>query len=113
VVEGSGFLAVYLTGLVLGSRPIPAKRTITAFHGGLALVAQLSMFLALGLLVFPSQLGSVALEGTALTLVLAVVARPAATFASTAFARFSIAERVLISWAGLKEPCRWCWPRSP
>ena len=57
VLHGSGFLAAYLAGLVLGSARIPAKQTVTVFHEGLAWVAQIAMFLALGLLVFPSQLG--------------------------------------------------------
>jgi cell volume regulation protein A len=60
------------------------------------------MFLALGLLVFPSDLGDVALEGTALALVLVLVARPLATFLSTAFDRFSTTERVVLGWAGLR-----------
>ena len=103
VLGGSGFLAIYLTGLALGtSRVTPAKRTITNFHVGLAWVAQLSMFLTLGLLVFPSQLGSIAAEGTLLALVLAFVARPLATLASTFLAGFSVAERVVLAWAGLR-----------
>src|SRR5204863_1490838 len=54
-LHGSGFLAVYLAGLWLGSVPIPAKRAVTVFHQGLAWVAQVTMFPVLGLLVFPSQ----------------------------------------------------------
>jgi len=60
-LHGSGFLAVYLAGLSLGSATLPAERTIVSFHQGLGWVAQVTMFLTLGLLVFPSQLGSVAL----------------------------------------------------
>jgi cell volume regulation protein A len=101
-LHGSGFLAVYVAGLVLGTLPIPAKRAVTVFHQGLALVAQVAMFVVLGLLVFPSQLGDVALEGTILALVIVFVARPIATFASTAFARFTVAERTVIAWAGLR-----------
>ncbi len=101
-IEGSGFLAVYLVGLALGSANIPAKQTVTSFHVGLAWVAQLTMFLALGLLIFPSQLADVALEGTILALVIAFVARPAATFVATAFDRFSFEERVVLGWAGLR-----------
>jgi potassium/hydrogen antiporter len=102
VLHGSGFLAAYLAGLVLGSSNIPARRTVTVFHQGLAWVAQITMFLALGLLVFPSQLGEVALDGTALALLLVFVARPVATFVSTAFERFTAAERVVLGWAGLR-----------
>jgi potassium/hydrogen antiporter len=99
---GSGFLAVYLAGLALGSASLPAKRTITIFHQGLASVAQLTMFVALGLLVFPSQLGGVALEGTALALVLMLVARPAAAWLATAIGPYSAAERIVLGWAGLR-----------
>ena len=101
-LHGSGFLAVYIAGLVLGSTRLPAKRTVTVFHQGLGWVAQIAMFMALGLLVFPSALGDVAVEGTALALVLVFVARPLATFVSTAFDRFSLAERVVLGWAGLR-----------
>ena len=102
VLGGSGFLAVYLAGLVLGASPIPARRTITAFHDGLAWVAQLALFLTLGLLVFPSQLGAIAVEGMVLALVLALMARPVASLASTAFARLTVQERILLGWAGLR-----------
>jgi potassium/hydrogen antiporter len=101
-LHGSGFLAVYLAGLVLGSVPIPAKRAVRIFHQGLALVAQVTMFVVLGLLVFPSQLDQVALEGTALALVLVFLARPIATLLVTAFARFSLAEQSVLAWAGLR-----------
>jgi potassium/hydrogen antiporter len=101
-LHGSGFLAVYIAGLVLGTARIPAKRTVTVFHQGLAWVAQIAMFLSLGLLVFPSELDTVALEGTALALVLVLLARPVATFVSTAVDRFSTADRVVLGWAGLR-----------
>ncbi|MEA2467209.1 MAG: potassium/hydrogen antiporter, partial [Thermoleophilaceae bacterium] len=101
-VHGSGFLAVYLAGLMLGSAPIPAKSTVTTFHQGLAWVAQLTMFMVLGLLVFPSQLGPVALEGTALALVLVFVARPVATALATLGLGFDWRERVVLGWAGLR-----------
>ena len=101
-IDGSGFLAVYLAGLMLGGANIPAKQTITTFHVGLAWVAQLTMFVALGLLIFPSQVLDVALEGTLLALVVAFVARPLATLAATAFEQFSMAERLVLGWAGLR-----------
>jgi cell volume regulation protein A len=101
-LEGSGFLAVYLAGLFLGSVAIPARRTVTVFHQGLALVAQVTMFVVLGLLVFPSQLGNVALEGTVLALVLVFVARPLATIVTTAWARFTLREQSVLAWAGLR-----------
>jgi cell volume regulation protein A len=101
-IHGSGFLAVYLVGLMLGSAPIPARQTIAAFHEGMAWVAQLTMFLVLGLLVFPSQLWDVALEGTVLALVLVFVARPVATVLSTAPFGFTAREQAVLGWAGLR-----------
>jgi cell volume regulation protein A len=101
-LHGSGFFAVYLTGLILGGATIPAKVTVRIFHQGLAWVAQVSLFIVLGLLVFPSQLGDVALKGTLLALILALVARPAAVFLSTPFAGYSVAERAVLGWAGLR-----------
>lgn len=102
VAHGSGFLAVYLAGLVLGSGAVPAKRTMITFHQGLGWVAQVVLFLTLGLLVFPSQLGDVALEGTALALILVFVARPLGAALATLPAGFSWAERLALGWAGLR-----------
>ena len=101
-IDGSGFLAVYLAGLALGGAHIPAKRTVTAFHEGLAWVAQITLFLTLGLLVFPSQLGDVLVEGTLIGLVVAFVARPLATALATAFGRYDARERLVLGWAGLR-----------
>jgi cell volume regulation protein A len=101
-IHGSGFLAVYLAGLVLGSAPIPARQTIATFHEGLAWVAQLAMFMVLGLLVFPSDLGGVAFEGTVVALVLVLVARPLSTFLATLPFGFSPREQFVLGWAGLR-----------
>lgn len=101
-LDGSGFLAVYLAALALGGAAIPAKQTMTVFHQGLAWVAQLAMFVVLGLLVFPSQLGGVALQGTALALVLMFVARPLATWLATVLGDYDTSERIVLGWAGLR-----------
>jgi potassium/hydrogen antiporter len=102
VLHGSGFMAVYLAGLTLGGAAIPAKRTVTAFHDGLGWVAQLAMFLTLGLLVFPSELGDVAIEGAVLAIVVVVIARPLAAFIATAPLGFSRGEQLVLGWAGLR-----------
>ena len=101
-LHGSGFLAVYVVGLALGSAAIPAKRTITTFHAGMGWLAQVGMFLTLGLLVFPSQLAAVAAEGTVLAVVVAVVARPVAVAVATVAAGFTWPERLVLGWAGLR-----------
>jgi cell volume regulation protein A len=101
-LDGSGFLAVYLAGLALGSGNLPAKRTVTAFHEGLAWVAQLAMFLTLGLLVFPAQLDEVAWRGTLVALVVVFVARPLATALTMTGSGFDVREKTLLGWAGLR-----------
>jgi potassium/hydrogen antiporter len=99
---GSGFLAVYLAGLALGSAAIPARRTITSFHQGLAWVGQIAVFFTLGLLVFPSQLDDVAGEGLLLAGVLMLIARPLAALLATQVGGFKLQERLLLGWAGLR-----------
>jgi cell volume regulation protein A len=100
--HGSGLLAVYLTALALGTANLPAKRGVVAFHEGLGWVAQISLFILLGLLVVPSSLDDVAVKALALSAVLIVVARPAAAFAATALAPFGGRERLMLGWAGLR-----------
>jgi potassium/hydrogen antiporter len=102
VAHGSGFLATYLTALAIGGSNIPARRTVTAFHEGVGWVAQIGLFVMLGLLVFPSALDDVALEGLALSAVLILVARPLAAFAATLFSRLALRERAMLAWAGLR-----------
>jgi potassium/hydrogen antiporter len=102
VAHGSGFLAVYLAGLVLGTGALPAKRTMITFHQGLGWVAQVVLFLTLGLLVDPAQLGPVVLEGSTLALVVVLVARPVATVIATLPFDFGWAERIVLGWAGLR-----------
>jgi cell volume regulation protein A len=101
-LDASGFLAVYLAGLVLGTASTPARRTIVTFHDGLAWVAQLGLFLTLGLLVFPHQLDDFALQAIAIAIVTAAVARPLSAVVVTALSHFSLRERLLLGWAGLR-----------
>jgi cell volume regulation protein A len=102
VIGGSGFLAVYLVGLAVGSTPSRYRRQLVAFHEGLAFVAQVAMFVVLGLLVFPSDLPAVALPGLALAALLVIVIRPIAVWISTPVSRFTVRERLLLGWAGLR-----------
>jgi cell volume regulation protein A len=101
-VGGSGFVAVYLTGLTIGQRVTVSQRLILDFHDGLAWLMQIVMFVALGLLSFPSRLWAVADQGLILSAFLILAARPAAVFISLLFSRFSGRERLLISWVGLR-----------
>jgi len=99
---GSGFLAIYLAGIVLGNSRIVFQRGLFLFQDGLAWLAQMVMFMMLGLLSFPSRLLSVAPEALAIAAVLALVARPVATFLSLAAFRFHWRELTFVSWAGLR-----------
>ena len=103
VAHGSGLLAVYLTALALGSANIPARRTVVAFHEGLGWVAQIGLFILLGLLVFPSALDDVALKGLALSAVLILVARPARRLRRHRSSRsLNAARAAMLGWAGLR-----------
>jgi cell volume regulation protein A len=101
-LHGSGFLAVYLAGLALGTYGVPAQQTVTSFHQGLAWVGQVSMFVALGLLIFPSHLDDVAVRGTVLALVLVFISRPVAVAVATLPLRFTWTERAVLAGAGLR-----------
>lgn len=101
-LHGSGFLSVYLAGLALGSANTAEREAMATFHDGLAWVAQLVMFLTLGLLVFPDALGSVAVQGTVLAILAAVVARPLAVYVATTGLGFDVRERAVLGWAGLR-----------
>lgn len=101
-LHGSGFLAVYLAGLLVADAPIQARQTIGLFHQGGAWLAQICLFLILGLLVSPARLMGVAAEGTMLAIVVVMVARPIAAFVATVPDRFSVPERVVLGWAGLR-----------
>jgi cell volume regulation protein A len=102
VIGGSGFLAVYVVGLAIGSTPSRYRRPIVTFHQGLAFLAQVTLFVMFGLLVFPHQLGAVAAAGLALAVLLVAVIRPLAVWVSTARSAFTARERFLLGWAGLR-----------
>jgi len=102
VVGGSGFLSVYLVGLAVGSTPSRYRRQLAGFHEGLAFLAQVVLFIVLGLLVFPRELGNVAVSGLALAALLVLVIRPVAVWVSTVFTAFTRRERLLLGWAGLR-----------
>jgi cell volume regulation protein A len=101
-LHGSGFLAVYLAGLIMGNRPLQAARNIRRFHDGMAWLSQISMFLVLGLLVTPSNLMPIAPQALALASVLIFIARPAAVALSLLPFRFPWREQLFVAWVGLR-----------
>jgi cell volume regulation protein A len=102
IVGGSGFLAVYLVGVLFGNATSPHRGTVASFHEGIAFLSQIVLFIVLGLLVFPSDLIGVIVSGVILAAVLTLVARPLAVAISTLGFSFSMQERALLSWAGLR-----------
>jgi cell volume regulation protein A len=102
LVHGSGFLAVYLAGLILGNGPLPYRAGLLRVHDALAWLSQIGMFLFLGLLVFPSELPAVAWLGLGLALLLAVVIRPIAVALCLAPFRYPREEMLFIGWVGLR-----------
>lgn len=102
VLDGSGFLAIYLAGVMLGNRPIQGEENILRVHDGLAWLSQIGMFLMLGLLVSPSELLPVAPKALLIAIVLIMVARPVAVFASLAPFRFPWRDQIFIAWVGLR-----------
>lgn len=102
LLGGSGFLAVYLAGVVIGERDIIHRRSLASFHDGLAWLMQIAMFVILGLLVFPSQLIRVIPVGLAVAACLMLVARPAGVFLSVLPFGYSLREKMFLSWVGLR-----------
>lgn len=101
-LQGNGFLAVYIAGIVMGREAFVHKKSLIRFHDGLAWLMQIAMFLTLGLLVFPSDLVPVAGVAMLCAVFLMFIARPAAVFASLIFFDIPFRQKVLISWVGLR-----------
>ena len=102
LLRGNGFLAVYVAGIVMGNHNFIHKRSLLRFHEGIAWLMQISMFLTLGLFVFPSRLIPVAPMGLLLSLFLLFIARPLSVYGALLFARLGLAEKTMVAWAGLR-----------
>jgi cell volume regulation protein A len=101
-LHASGFLAVYLTGLVVGNRSTRAHNTVIVFLDAVTWLAQIVMFVMLGLLVSPQRLVATAAPALAVAAALMLVARPVAVFVCLAPFQFSWREKTFISWVGLR-----------
>jgi cell volume regulation protein A len=101
-IHSSGFLAVYVAGLLVGNRPTRAHNTVVVFLDAATWLAQIGMFLLLGLLAWPERLPQHALAGLGIAVALMLVARPLAIFICLLPFRFSRREKLFISWVGLR-----------
>ncbi len=102
-IHGSGFLAVYIAALMLGSQDFLHKNSLLRFYDGITWLMQVAMFIVLGLLVFPKQLVPISGVGILISLVLMFVARPLGVFLSLAFfKKVGRSQKLFISWVGLR-----------
>lgn len=102
MLGGSGFLAAYIVGLVMAGRNFVHKKSLSRFHDALSWLMQITMFLTLGLLVFPSHLLPVAATGILIAVILIFVARPVSVFITLMFSKFDFRDKLMISWVGLR-----------
>ncbi|HET8660246.1 MAG TPA: potassium/proton antiporter [Micromonosporaceae bacterium] len=102
VAHASGFLAVYVAGVVLGNARLPHRTAILGFADGLAWLAQIGLFVLLGLLASPGRLGSALLPAIVVGLALVFLARPLSVLVSAGPFRVPWREQAFLSWAGLR-----------
>ncbi|SBT48186.1 potassium/proton antiporter [Micromonospora narathiwatensis] len=102
VLHASGFLAVYVAGVLLGNARLPHRQAILGFADGLAWLAQIGLFVLLGLLVAPGRLGEAVLPAMVTGLALVLLARPLSVAISALPFRFHPREQLFLSWAGLR-----------
>ena len=102
LLHGSGFLAVYVTGVILGSGALPHAVSVRRVHDALGWLSQVLMFLLLGLLLFPSRLWAVAPVGLAIALFLAIIARPIAVLLCLAPFKYRWRDTAYVGWVGLR-----------
>ncbi len=102
MVGGSGFLAIYVAGLVAGNSEFVHKRSLLRFFDGLAWLGQIAMFLTLGLLVYPSHIVPIIGAGLLVSGFLMFIARPLSVFLSLSRAKLNLREKTFVSWVGLR-----------
>ncbi|MDD5454721.1 MAG: potassium/proton antiporter, partial [Candidatus Ratteibacteria bacterium] len=102
VLKGNGFMAVYIVGLLAGKHGFLYKNTVVKFHEGLAWLMQITMFLTLGLFVFPSQLKPIISIGILTAFALMFLARPISVFLCLAPFKINLREKLMVSWVGLR-----------
>ncbi|OQB12381.1 MAG: K(+)/H(+) antiporter NhaP2 [Candidatus Omnitrophica bacterium ADurb.Bin205] len=101
-LKGNGILSVYIAGLMLGQAEFPNKKMIAKFHDGLAWLMQITMFITLGLLVFPSHIVPLIGPGLLLTFLLMVVARPASVLLCLLPFKMNMRKKAMVAWVGLR-----------
>lgn len=101
-MAGNGFLSVYVAGVILGNETFVFKKTLILLHDGVSWLMQSSMFITLGLLIFPSRLMEVTFPGFMLSSFMILIARPITVFVSLSRSKYNWREKALLSWVGLR-----------
>lgn len=101
-ISGNGYLAVYITGIVLGNSKIHHKTQLVHFFDGITWIMQIMLFFVIGLLAYPSQIPSILLPAVLIALFLTFVSRPIAVFALLTPFRFPFKQQLLVAWSGLR-----------
>ncbi|MFP5384686.1 MAG: potassium/proton antiporter [Bacteriovoracia bacterium] len=101
-LNGNGFLAVYVAGVVMGNHTFVLKKSLAMMHDGISWLMQGAMFLTLGLLIYPSKVISVTGQGVLIASFMILFARPISIFITMSLSKFSFREKLLVSWVGLR-----------
>lgn len=101
-IGGNGYLSVYITGIVIGNSKIPEKKNMFHFFDGVAWIMQIILFFMLGLLSFPSKLPYITVDAVLISIFMIFIARPLATFVVLSPFKFTVKEKLFISWVGLR-----------
>lgn len=102
IIGGNGYLSVYITGILIGNSNIPRKRSMFHFFDGVSWIMQIGLFFMLGLLSFPSKLTHVTGTAILISIFMILIARPFSTFMILAPFKFTIKEKLFISWVGIR-----------
>lgn len=102
LINASGMLSAFFAGFIIGNSPLPYKRGITTYLDALSTISNVAIFVLLGLLVFPSEFGTIWFQGLMLFIILTFLSRPIAVFMCTFFSKLSFKEKVFLSWSGLR-----------
>jgi cell volume regulation protein A len=102
LTHASGMLSAFFAGYVMGNTTFPYKRNISTFLEAISTIANVGIFIILGLLVFPREFTSIWLQGIIVFIVITFLSRPVTVFLCTIFSSFTIKEKIFLSWSGLR-----------
>lgn len=100
--KASGMLSVFFTGFIMGNRKLPFQNGLSSFSGALSFIANVGLFILLGLLVFPKSFSNIWYAGIILFLIITFIGRPLAILLCTAFTKLSLREKAFLSWSGIR-----------